>query len=137
MTSNLGHTGGGRDRWSDRLSEYLDGDLKPAERAQLEEHLVTCESCTTALAELSQVVERAHMLEDAPPERDLWPGIEAKLEPRNRSVRVRRERPEVIDIGAWWTRRFELGVPQLAAAGLILIALSAAGVWVALNGVSP
>jgi predicted anti-sigma-YlaC factor YlaD len=43
------------DTWSERLSEYLDGSLTPAEARALERHLPECEGCRTALAELRSV----------------------------------------------------------------------------------
>ena len=137
MTGDMGRTTGGIDPWSDRLSEYLDGDLKAADRTRLEQHLTSCVACAAALAELREVVARAHALEDVPPARDLWPAIEAQLEPRTPKARVPVRQAPVVKLGAWWTRRFEFGVPQLAAAAMLLIGISAAGVWVALRGVSP
>ena len=53
------------DLWNDRLSEYLDGDLAAHERAALEEHLLTCETCRADLVGLRLVVERARPLRDA------------------------------------------------------------------------
>ena len=34
------------DQWNDRLSEYIDDELTPAERVELEAHLATCRDCT-------------------------------------------------------------------------------------------
>ncbi|MGH7730863.1 MAG: zf-HC2 domain-containing protein, partial [Candidatus Eiseniibacteriota bacterium] len=72
----------GHDRWSDRLSEYVDGGMKPAERTRLEAHLAGCAACSVALADLREVVARARTLVDVPPAEDLWPAIEAQLTPR-------------------------------------------------------
>ena len=33
------------DAYTDRLSEYLDGELSPAERAAVDAHLVICPEC--------------------------------------------------------------------------------------------
>ena len=41
-----------QDEWTDRLSEYLDGDLAEAERQALEAHLGVCEDCAATLEEL-------------------------------------------------------------------------------------
>jgi anti-sigma factor RsiW len=46
------------DVWSERLSEYLDGDLTPDEVRALERHLPACEDCRAALAGLRSVVLR-------------------------------------------------------------------------------
>src|SRR5262245_42395368 len=46
------------DAWTERLSEYLDGELTAAESAELERHVDTCESCRQHLRELGTVVAR-------------------------------------------------------------------------------
>ena len=132
MDTRISDAAGGRDRWSDRLSEYLDGEMKPAERQRLEAHLAECAACSVALADLREVVARARALEDAPPAEDLWPGIEAQLTPRTPGVRPRGG--TIVDGRAWWGRRFDLGLPQLAAAAVLLVTLSAGAVWLALRG---
>src|SRR6476646_614394 len=63
------------DRWTDRLSEYLDGDLPDNERVALEAHLQECAECPGVLADLRQVVSRAHGLQPLMPAQDLWPAI--------------------------------------------------------------
>lgn len=113
------------DQWTDRLSEYLDGELADAERAGLEAHLTACGECDATLAELRRVVTRAGALEERPPAADLWPAIAARIGLGPDRVAVRR--------GAW-RRRFAFTVPQLAAASLTLVAASAGLVWLALRG---
>jgi len=44
------------DVWTDRLSEYLDDELPPGERAALEGHLAQCAECSATLADLRRVV---------------------------------------------------------------------------------
>lgn len=48
----------------DRLSDYLDGDLDAAVRAQLEEHLRGCDGCARFGGEFRATVEalRVHLL---------------------------------------------------------------------------
>ena len=41
--------------WSDRLSEYLDGDLAADEAALMERHLAACAECRRALRELERL----------------------------------------------------------------------------------
>lgn len=104
------------DQWTDRLSEYLDDELRGSERAMLEAHLERCEDCQQTLAGLRRVVLRARSLEDRPPAADLWAGIAERIgAPGRRVVPLR--------------RRFALSVPQLLAAGIALAALSASGAW--------
>lgn len=102
------------DQWTDRLSEYVDGELDVTQRAELEAHLVTCEACATALTELRRVVGRARALDDQPPAHDLWPGIAGRIGFASGDLAARRSR-----------RRISFTVPQLVAAGLALIVVSA------------
>ncbi len=115
------------DQWTDRLSDYLDGELPAGERAALEAHLATCGECRGTLEELRRVVARARTLEDREPANDLWPGVAQQIRRRGVADRlVRRDR-----------RRFSLTVPQLIAAGIALVLLSAGGMWVALRQPQP
>jgi len=106
-----------KDQWTDRLSEYLDGELTPPERTTLEAHLASCDACRTTLDELRRVVTNARALDDRPPTADLWPAVAARI---GLSTRVR-ARPVV--------RRFSFTVPQLAAASVVLALLSGGAAW--------
>ncbi len=112
------------DRWTDRLSEYLDNELDGAERAALELHLASCPACAGALDELRAVIAAAGALEDTPPERDLWAGIAVRLAPT--------AEPAVISLPER-RRRFSFTLPQLAAAGIAVVALSSTLVWLVTN----
>lgn len=122
---------GEHEMWSDRLSAYLDGELKKAECLRLEAHVAECAACAVALAELREVMTRARTLVDTPPATDLWPAIEAQLTPRGAA---RPERGRVIAGPSWWGRRFELGIPQLAAAAAVLVVISAGVMWMVMGG---
>ncbi|MBW8839368.1 MAG: zf-HC2 domain-containing protein [Gemmatimonadetes bacterium] len=67
------------DSWTDRLSEYVDGELDPATRAALEAHLVTCASCRATHDELQRVVDRARGIGYREPATDLWGAIETSI----------------------------------------------------------
>jgi hypothetical protein len=105
------------DQWTDRLSEYLDGELAGPERAALEAHVERCAACADTLAGLRRVVVRARSLEDRPPAADLWSGIAERI-----------GAPTLIT-GAPRARRFTFSLPQLLAAGIALAVLSASGTW--------
>jgi putative zinc finger protein len=116
---------GTEDAFTDRLSDYLDGEeMGAAERAAIEAHLAACGSCRTTLAELREVAARAAALPDAAPAVDLWAGVADRLTPST-SVRAF-VRPRL--------RRFSFTLPQLVAAGLALMVLSGGLVWVARLG---
>jgi hypothetical protein len=100
------------DAWSDKLSEYLDDDLAPGERLQLDQHLLDCARCREVLEELGAVASEARVLEDTAPARDLWPGIVSAL-PRPKST-------------GW---RLSLSLPQAIAASVLLMLVSGLGGW--------
>jgi hypothetical protein len=100
------------DQWTDRLSEYLDGELPEGEREAMEAHLGTCLECAATLYGLRRIVVRARSLEDRPPADDLWPGVAARI-----GASPRRQ------------KRFTFSMPQLLAAGIALAAFSASGAW--------
>jgi hypothetical protein len=113
------------DQWTNRLSEYVDGELDSTEHAALEAHLATCGHCYATLGELRQVVARAKSLEDAPPANDLWVGIRAGIVAGHDTRTAHRPiRPSA--------RRFSFSVPQLLAASIALVLLSGGGAWLAL-----
>ena len=72
-------TTGHRDPWTDQLSDYLDDELSPAERAAMDEHLAGCAACRAVLDELRRVSVRARGLRDRDPDADLWPAIARKI----------------------------------------------------------
>jgi len=112
------------DRWTDRLSEYLDGELGEHERAELDAHLIACSECAETLTELQRVVTRAGSLEDRPPTADLWPGIAGRIGLTTDELSVRRRTRE---------HRFSFTMPQLIAAGIVLVAATAGAAWLALR----
>ena len=118
------------DRWTDRLSEYIDGSLDAGEALALEAHLPQCAECTETLAALRAVAERAASLPAREPERDLWPAIAERLGTR------RAPRASLADLvrgrfEGFTVRRLSFSVPQLAAAALALVLVSGGGVWMA------
>lgn len=117
-----------RDMWTDRLSEYTDGDLTAEETAALEKHLSDCLACRNVLAGLREVARATAGLEDREPEIDLWPGILDRIgEAHGSQVATdagvsRLARPAR-------PRRFSFSVPQLLAASIAMMAISGGGAW--------
>src|SRR5260221_6710658 len=114
------------DQWTNRLSEYLDGELDSSERSALEAHLATCGQCYATLGELQQLFARAKSLEDRPQTKDLWVGIRAGLTRESEARLTPGRRPGV-------SRRFSFTVPQLLAASIALVLLSGGSAWLALR----
>jgi anti-sigma factor RsiW len=118
------------DRWSDRLSDYLDGDLSAGERQELEAHLAECEECAATLEQLRRVVARTKALDDRPPATDLWSGIAERISAAPEEDKVadleahRRSR-----VARLRQRRLTFSLPQLAAASVALMMLSAGTAW--------
>jgi hypothetical protein len=107
------------DPWIDRLSEYLDGELDAADRAALEQHIAACDVCTATLVELRAVIAAAAAApRDVPPVTDLWTGIAARIGAAETTLRP---------IGA--PRRYTFSAAQLAAAAVLLVAISGTAVW--------
>lgn len=103
---------------NEQLSAYVDGDLTGEALAAAEAHLAVCDACRTAVQDLRRILGLAGALDDRPPAQDLWPAIAERIGAR--------ARPDVIPL-APRRRRFTFSVPQLAAAGVTLALLSAAG----------
>jgi predicted anti-sigma-YlaC factor YlaD len=115
------------DQWTDRLSDYLDGELNAAERAELEEHLSGCAECSAVLEQLRQVVARAQGLEDRAPDIDLWSGVAERIRAAASVSDLdehRRHKQERFS-----QRRFSVSLPQLVAASVALMVLSAGSSW--------
>jgi hypothetical protein len=111
------------DQWTDRLSEYLDDELPPDQRAALEAHLRQCTACGAVVADLKRIVTRARGLEDRLPDRDLWPGIATRIGVGSG------EMPAINLAAERARRRWSFSLPQLVAAGLALTALSGGSAW--------
>jgi hypothetical protein len=94
------------EEWTDKLSDFLDGELEAAEEAAVAAHLRGCPDCSAVLNDLKRVVARAQAFDVRPPQRDLWPGV---------SARIDRLAPQ---------RRISFTLPQFAAAAAVLIAVS-------------
>jgi tetratricopeptide (TPR) repeat protein len=99
--------------WTDKLSDYLDDELEAAERAAVDAHLRECADCTAVLNDLRRVIARAQAAAAAtrPPQTDLWPGVAGRVE--------RIHQP----------RRVSLTITQLAAAAVLVAAVSGGLVW--------
>ncbi len=138
MTGDTMHTG--PDRYEARLSEWLDGDLSPAEHADVERHLATCVSCAAIVEELRAVQAQAARLGPIEPAADLWPGILARLEAAPATAAdpdVAATPSKVLKLARPKPRTWTFTAPRLALAASLLIALSGGLTWMSMNARSP
>ena len=118
------------EEWTDKLSDYLDGELPGDEREAVESHLAGCAPCRNVLDDLRRVIARARSIQPRPPHQDLWAGIAERIEARPVSAKVtplhasEAQRPVRMP-----SRRISFSLPQLAAAAVLLMALSGGVVW--------
>jgi len=112
---------------NEQLSAYLDGELNELDRARAEAHLAECGECRAELEALRRVVRRAATLDDRPPEHDLWAGIAERIATPDTS--------DVVPL-APRRRRITFTVPQLAAAAVVLMAISTSAGVMLTRGVS-
>jgi anti-sigma factor RsiW len=99
------------------LDDYVNATLGPVDRARVEEHVSGCEPCRAELAGVRTVVVGARALPASiTPPRDLWTGIEARLQSADRRATRTASRPQL------WGR-------IAAAIGFILLGAGLATVW--------
>ena len=66
-------------RWMDRVSDFVDGELDPTQRALFEGRMAEDEELRRAVLEIESMVGRAASLGPIEPTRDLWPAIKAGI----------------------------------------------------------
>ena len=122
-----------KDSWTDRLSEFVDGELDARDTRMLEEHLQECQDCRAVIDDLRSVASTAAMLEDRGPATDLWPGI------ADRILAAHTGETPVVDLSAHrlTRRRFTFTVPQLAAAAAVLVMAGASATILTVRGTGP
>jgi len=120
---------------TDHLTDYLDDELGAADRAAIDAHLHDCAACTEELNSLRRIVAHAATVgeHDTAPARDLWTGIRARIEGRVTRLDERAFQGGVArrsGEAAKTARRISFSFAQLAAAAVLLIAVSATGAWI-------
>jgi len=118
------------EEWTDRLSDYLDGELAADDQRAVESHLRECAQCNAVLNDLKRVVARARAAGDAarPPQADLWPAIAERIEPRWTPAAAG-PMDQVTSVRRRPSRRISFTLPQLAAAAVVVAAVSGGLVW--------
>jgi anti-sigma factor RsiW len=121
--------------WSERLSEYLDDELTPAERAACEAHLAECEPCRVVADDLRRVTAFAREDTDQTPTSDLWPAILSQISDMEgrplglpigpSGLQTATAKAVAFMPGRRARKQIAFTLPQLALAASLLIAVSA------------
>jgi hypothetical protein len=93
--------------------QYFEGDLDAATRAKVEAHTTSCARCQGLIRDIEGIQNEASALPELVPSKDLWKGIEARIQPAVVSIAARKESTVL-------SRRM-LG---LAAAALVIVTSS-------------
>ena len=105
-----------------QLGAYMERDLDAAEQAWMQRHRAECAACHAVVHELDQLVAEAGALPDVQPARDLWAGIESRLEapviPLPTAARTERT-----------SRTRSVSVQWFAVAATVLVAVSSGVTW--------
>lgn len=115
------------ERCQELVSDLLDGSLSRQDELLLNQHLEECLGCAEVRRDLDSIVTFCRVHRDgyiAPPnELALWLRIRNTLEGENQAVAAQSAPPAARGPG-WFTRKWELSLPQLAAsvAGIVLVA---------------
>lgn len=64
----------------ERLGDYLEGALDDSSVANIEMHLSGCPACAALVRDFERITRQAAALPGLAPSRDLWAGIEARLD---------------------------------------------------------
>jgi hypothetical protein len=109
------------------LSAYHDGELAPADRARVEEHLRDCAECAAALARLAEVDAGVGVPDPGP---EYWERFNRRVMERLAAERAeggaapaKAPRPE----RAWAGRRLSYFLPIAAAAALLIVVVRQTG----------
>jgi anti-sigma factor RsiW len=121
------------EEWTDRLSDYLDGELSSDQQRAVEAHLRGCAQCAAVLNDLKRVVARARAAGEVtrPPQADLWAGIAERIDARQTPDAEGPAGPiaSVTAFRGRASRRIAFTLPQLAAAAIVVAAVSGGLAW--------
>lgn len=107
------------ERFEAQLGPWLERDLDAASHAWMTRHRASCSECAALVAELESIMTQASALPGMTPPRDLWSGIEARLEapviplPTRTTVAARRT----------------ISVRRFAVAAAALVAVTSGVTW--------
>ncbi len=111
------------DDFSDKLSDFIDGELEAETMARIDDHLRECERCSDEISRLESMVEELRALPEEPVPEGLWLRIEGSLQQQKAPAGGRglwsslAERLETLRKGG----RAPLWRPALAAAVSLIV----------------
>lgn len=73
--------------------DYFEDTMDAESRFRFNEHTSTCLRCQALIRDVSGIREQASALPELSPSRDLWSGIEARIQPEVRSIATTRTAP--------------------------------------------
>jgi anti-sigma factor RsiW len=105
---------------------WMDGEVGPIDRAEIEAHMLTCRHCASEIEALRLLAARLAPVSRAAVTADVWPAIEAHLD-RRRAIPAglvlsaaavflmawRALEAAAMDPLTWWTRPVTVGVAAL------------------------
>jgi hypothetical protein len=125
MTTHAVPTPPARDcaQFDAQLSAWLEHDLDAAGQAFMSRHRAACAACDAMVSEIEQVVAESAALPPLGPSRDLWQGIEARLDAPVIPL------PTPHRVAAAPPRRRTVSVRTFAIAATLLVAVSSGVTW--------
>ena len=112
-------------RFAELFGPYLEGELAEADRAEVARHAVSCGHCGALLVEIDGIVASAGALAPMSPSRDLWRGIEQRLEAP--VIALTSRAPATVEQRSFMQR--SISVRRFVAAAVLLVAASSAVTW--------
>ncbi len=106
-----------------QLADWLEGTLEPSAAQAVTAHVRTCSRCSAVIAALDEPLSDAAALPDLLPSRDLWAGIEARIQTPVVELAARPASTALVT-----PRRF--GWMAQAAAAVALVTVTAGTTWV-------
>ena len=125
------------ERYSEWLSEAVDGTLDVSKRTELDAHLRGCAECRELLNDLMEIRAAAATLDRLTPSPDMWNAIAAKIDlpPDSAALPLLRDESRSPVASLWQLKRVSSWT-QLTAAAAVLMMLGAAA-WFGLQTPSP
>ncbi len=116
------------DGFEERLSAYFERELSAADRITMDTHMLQCVVCAELVREIDGIVLDARVLAPLAPSRDLWFGIEHRLDTTVVPIASRVASVErVVGRDALSVRT--MSVRRFAVAAALLVAVSSAVTW--------